>query len=614
MDGSIGIPAARLTRRDFLKSVGASASSIGALSLLPACVAGRDPDAGSGARPNVIVIMTDDQGYGDFGIAGNPVLRTPHLDALAGRSARMSRFYVSPVCAPTRACLMTGRYNFRGRVVDTWRGRALLEPREVTIAEAMRGAGYATGIFGKWHLGDNYPMRPQDQGFEEVLVHRGGGIGQPSDPPGGEGKYTDPVLFHNGERVQERGYCTDVYFDRGMEWMERVHAEGRNFFLYLPTNAPHGPFHDVPRDLYEEYRKLDLSGGRFPQDRGHPLPERANEDRLARIFAMITNIDDNVGRLMERLEALDIDRDTIVVFLTDNGPAGRRYVAGMRGAKASVYEGGIRSPLFVRWPGRLQPGTESDCIAAHIDIMPTLLDACGIPAPPGVALDGRSLLPLLRDPAADWHGRRIVIQAHRGDEPVRYHNFAVIGQRWKLVHDSGFGKETFEGDPSLELYDMQADPLEMRDVAAEHPEVVAELRSVYDAWFDDVGSTRPDNYAPPRIVIGTDREDPVVLTRQDWRSRDRWGASEADGKWLLHAARDGSYDIRALYPPVPAAGEAVIDLGGRVVKVPFESNATEALFSDVPLQKGDLDLRVRLFMAGEERGPWFVEVMRARPR
>jgi arylsulfatase/arylsulfatase A len=265
----------------------------------------------------------------------------------------------------------------------------------------------------------------------------------------------------------------------------------------------------------------------------------------------------------------------------------------------------------VRWPARLQPGTASDRIAAHIDIMPTLLEACGIPAPPGVEMDGRSLLPLLRDTAADWPDRRIVIQAHRGDEPVRYHNIAVLDQRWKLVHPSGFGKETFEGDPAFELYDMQADPLEMGDVAAEYPEIVVELKREYDAWFDDVGSTRPDNYAPPRIVVGTDREDPVVLTRQDWRSRDRWVANEADGKWLLRAARGGSYDIRAHFRPVPAAGEAAVELGSRVFKVPVAENATEALFTGVQLEKGDLDLRVRLFMPGEERGPWHVEVMRS---
>ncbi|MEX2399391.1 MAG: sulfatase-like hydrolase/transferase, partial [Rhodothermales bacterium] len=306
------------------------ASVIGCMAaLLVGCTDVPD-DAGSPGddRPNVILIMTDDQGYGDFGFTGNPVIRTPNLDALSEESVRLSPFYVSPVCAPTRASLMTGRYNYRTRVVDTWLGRAMMEPDEVTVAEVLRDGGYATGIFGKWHLGDNYPMRPRDQGFEEVLVHRGGGIGQPSDPPGGEGAYTDPILFHNGEEVRMEGYCTDIYFDEAMRWMDSAREEGRPFFAYVSTNAPHGPYHDVPEQLYEEYRAMDLSPARFPQDAGHPLPEENDPDRLARIFAMITNIDDNVGRLMQYLEHAGMADNTLVLFLLDNGPNTRRYVAG----------------------------------------------------------------------------------------------------------------------------------------------------------------------------------------------------------------------------------------------------------------------------------------------
>jgi arylsulfatase/arylsulfatase A len=208
--------------------------------------------------------MTDDQGYGDLGATGNPIIETPNIDAMAGRSASMENFYVHPVCAPTRACLMTGRYNYRTRVVDTWVGRAMMEPEETTIAEILQQAGYATGIFGKWHLGDNYPMRPMDQGFGESLVHRGGGIGQPADPAGGEGKYTDPILLDNGKLKKFEGYCTDVYFDRAADWMSKCAAQKRNFFAYIPTNAPHGPFHDVPEDLLERYKKTDLSNNRFP--------------------------------------------------------------------------------------------------------------------------------------------------------------------------------------------------------------------------------------------------------------------------------------------------------------------------------------------------------------
>jgi arylsulfatase/arylsulfatase A len=342
-----------------------------------ACTGAPGPEA----RPNVILIVTDDQGYGDLGVNGNPVIRTPHIDAMAARSARMTQFYVSPVCAPTRASLMTGRYNYRTRAIDTFVGRAMMEPEEVTLAEILRDAGYRTGIFGKWHLGDAYPMRPIDQGFEEALVHRGGGIGQPSDPPGGEGKYTDAILFHNGESVHTEGYCTDVYFGRALNWIGTRHEAGEPFFAYIATNAPHGPFHDVPEGLLAEYREVDLGNERFPQDRGHPLPAEADLDRRARIFAMITNIDENVGRLFGRLDALGLTDDTIVIFMVDNGPNGNRYVAGMKGWKGHVHEGGVRSPFFVHWPGRLKAGHSSDRIAAHIDVLPTVLDATAVPVP-----------------------------------------------------------------------------------------------------------------------------------------------------------------------------------------------------------------------------------------
>ena len=321
------------SRRGFLETVG-----LGATAFCASCAT--SPHGNGDKRPNVVLIITDDQGYGDLGATGNPVIRTPHMDSLARDGASMRHFYVSPVCAPTRASLMTGRYNYRTRVVDTFVGRAMMDPGEITVAEMLRDAGYATGIFGKWHLGDCHPMRPQDQGFEEVLVHRGGGIGQPSDPPGGEGKYTDPVLFHNGRMVQETGYCTDVYFSRAMEWIAACRAARRSFFATIATNAPHGPFHDVPQALLEYYRKQDLRNEAFPQRTGHPLPAKCDEDRRARIFAMISNVDDNIGRLLAQLDTLRIADNTIVIFMLDNGPNERRYVAGYRGQKSDVHAAG----------------------------------------------------------------------------------------------------------------------------------------------------------------------------------------------------------------------------------------------------------------------------------
>ncbi|MEO8351032.1 MAG: arylsulfatase, partial [Chthoniobacteraceae bacterium] len=381
--------------------------------------------AGVAERPNIVLVMTDDQGYGDLGIAGNPVLETPHIDSLARVSASMSRFYVSPVCSPTRACLMTGRYNYRTRVIDTFKGRSMMEPDEVTIAEVLRAAGYRTGIFGKWHLGDNYPLRAQDQGFDESLVLRGGGLAQPSEPIENHEHYTDPILFHNGEQVRTKGYCTDVYFDAALKFIEAAQLAQKPFFAYIATNAPHGPFHDVPDALYQKYKAKDLTPVL--------LGNAKSADTVARVYAMIENIDQNLGRLTEKLDRLGLAENTIVIFMVDNGPNTKRYVGPFRGMKSDVHEGGIRSPFFVRWPARLKAGTVSDRMAAHIDVMPTLLEAADIPPPEGLKFDGRSLLPLLEGKKTEWPTRTIVLQTHRGNKPIRFHQTATIQQRWKLV-------------------------------------------------------------------------------------------------------------------------------------------------------------------------------------
>ena len=276
-------------------------------------------------RPNIVLIMTDDQGIGDLGITGNPVLETPHLDALARAGTWMKNFYVSPVCSPTRASLMTGRYNYRTRVVDTFKGRSMMDPAEVTIAEVLRAAGYATGIFGKWHLGDAYPMRATDQGFEEALTLRGGGLAQPSDPIENNRRYTNPILFHNNRQVQTEGFCTDVYFEGAWSFIASAQRAGRPFFAYIAPNAPHDPVHDVPVALYEKYKAKDLAPVL--------LGQKADADRVARIFAMVENVDENVGRLVARLKSSGLLANTLVIFMCDNGPATLRYVGPMRGKK-----------------------------------------------------------------------------------------------------------------------------------------------------------------------------------------------------------------------------------------------------------------------------------------
>jgi arylsulfatase A-like enzyme len=560
------------------------------------------PGTAAAERPNVVVIMSDDQGGGDYGFVGNDVIRTPELDAMHQRSGFLNRFYVSPVCAPTRASLMTGRYNYRTRCIDTFVGRAMMDSDEVTIAEFLRAAGYRTGIYGKWHLGDNYPLRAMDQGFQDSLVHRGGGIGQPSDPIGAEGKYTDPTLLKNGVETQMKGYCTDIYFDAAMEFISESAKDGQNFFTYIATNAPHGPFHDVPQKLYEDYLNADFSSILV-----HELkPERRKQehDKLARIAAMITNIDENVGRLFRKLDALGIRENTIVVYLNDNGPNTMRFVGDMRGMKTHVDDGGIRSPLLFHWPAKVSPRKTSDALCAHIDVLPTILDACDVDVPAGHKIDGRSFLPLLTGDDANWPARQVVLQAHRGNAPQRFHHFSLHEHPWKLVHPSGFGSESFDGEPKLQLYNLSMDPRQQHNVAAEQPEVMRRLKAAYESWFADVSSSRGDNYAPPRIVIGTRNERQSVLTRQDWRHTEgaNW-APDSNGFWLLEAMEPGSYEVEVIFAADHPAGKATVTAGS--ISMPLQIPADQRRGHNIMLHlpAGKMKLAVDVVFDGKTQGP-----------
>ncbi|MFN3242438.1 MAG: arylsulfatase [Planctomycetota bacterium] len=534
-------------------------------------------------RPNVVLVMTDDQGLGDFGCQGNPVLETPRLDAFARQCPQFERFYVSPVCSPTRASLMTGRYNYRTRVVDTWIGRSMMEPDEVTVAEVLREVGYRTGIFGKWHLGDCYPQRPIDQGFDEALVHRGGGIAQPSEPRENRRRYTDPLLLRNGEVVATKGYCTDVYFDAAMRFVDDAIEREQPFFTYIATNAPHGPFHDVPNDLLAKYLGKDL--------KKVAIGDRPNLDRIARIFAMIENIDQNFGRLLDHLDRRGVADDTVVIFLCDNGPIAGRFVQGLRGAKTSVHEGGIRSPLWVRLPGRNDAALRIDRIAAHIDVMPTICELADAPLPDDRKVDGRSLLPLLQGRRIAWPDRPLVLQTHRGDVPKGGHHFALVGQRWKLLRHSGFGKRELPDQVPLQLFDLQADPGEARDVAAAHPDVVARLLADYRAWFADVSATRPDNYAKPRIVVGDANEPVTVLTRQDWVPADGVGWGH-DGCWLLRLERARKVDVTVVFREQLVVERTSIQAGGKPFVERMVVESDRITYENVPFAVGDVDLQI----------------------
>ncbi|MEX0938080.1 MAG: arylsulfatase [Pirellulales bacterium] len=541
--------------------------------------------AAAQSRPNVVLIMTDDQGWGDLGMNGNDKIRTPRLDGLARQSVVFDRFYVSPVCAPTRACLMTGRYNYRTGVVDTYIGRAMMHSDEVTIAEMLSAAGYRTGIFGKWHLGDNYPLRPNDQGFEDSLVHKGGGIGQPSDPPGGD-HYFNPTLYRNGAAEKTEGYCSDIYTTAAIRFIEQ--SEDRPFFVYLPFNCPHSPFEIADRYV-------------------QPYLETGLDEQTAKIYGMVENIDENVGRLLDALEAKDIAENTIVVFLTDNGPNGQRYNGNMRGVKGSVYEGGIRTACFVRWPTELDAGHRVDQIAAHIDWTPTLLAACGAEPPANVRFDGRNLLPLLRGDRVDWPERTLYLQWHRGDQPQPLRAFAAVGQQYKLVQPRGVQPDANPGDQDLQLYDLQADASESRDLSKEMPDRVASMKEDHLAWFRDVSATR--GYDPPRIQLGTPHEDPVVLTRQDWRGpRAGWGDNSL-GHWEVKNDEPGTYHITVRFAPDESMRTAYFRLGDVEAKGHVNDGERTHAFH-VSLPSGSQRLEAWLDNGDTTTGVQYVEVAR----
>lgn len=537
-------------------------------------------------KPNIIIVMPDDMGYGDMGVTGNKVIRTPNLDRLASESAELTDFYVSPVCSPTRACLMTGRYNYRTRVIDTFKGRSMMDPNEVTIAEALKPAGYTSGIFGKWHLGDNHPMRPQEQGFDDVMIHRGGGLAQPSEAIANKRRYTDPILYRNGKEVQTEGYCTDVYFDAAMDFMKNAAAENKPFFAYIPPNAPHGPYHDVPEDLLNYYKSIDLTPilGKNTSDQ--------HKDTVARVFAMIENIDHNMGRLDQFLKKNDLMDNTLVMFFLDNGPNTMRYVGPFRGMKSNVHEGGIRSCFYARWPAKLKPGHKSDRIAAHIDIMPTLIDIAGVNPPSGVAFDGISVLPLLTSNPGGWNDRTLFIQTHRGDQPVPEHHIGVRSQHWKLVHPTGFGTEQMPDNVPFELYQIMKDPGETTNLATEYPEQLAKMRRAYASWLADVSMTRPDNYAPPRIDIGVPSEPIADLSIQDWRvpkNATGWGDG---GTWFVNVKEHGPYSIELQFDTAPGARYMEVHVGDQKFPLEIEDGKTSVTIDNVELQTGKSTVRV----------------------
>ncbi|MFZ5831056.1 MAG: arylsulfatase [Planctomycetota bacterium] len=512
------------------------------------------------ARPNVILLLTDDQGYGELSSHGNPVLKTPNLDHLRSQSIRLTDFHVAPMCTPTRGQLMTGVDALRNGAMNVSSGRTLLRRELPTMPQLFAAAGYATGIFGKWHLGDSYPYRPEDRGFGEALWFPSSHIG--SVPDQWQNDYFDDTYIRNGKRQRYQGYTTDVFFREAMDWIGRQGAAGKPFLCYLPTAAPHSP-HYVPARYRERMQAtFDAARGKLP------IKLQGSAEQLVRYLAMIANIDDNLGRLEQFLGERGLRENTILIFMTDNGSTfGPRYFnAGMRGNKTTLWEGGHRVPCFVRWPaGGLRAPCDVSGLCQVQDIFPTLLELCGVPAPANARFDGISLAPVLAGKAEPPADRMLVINYSRMPIGVtqptpanpavpRREGAAVLWQRWRLLEDH-------------ELYDLAGDPLQERNVIEEHPEVAARLRAHLDAWWGGVREVC--NELQPS-VIGSDAQNPVTLTACEWADvfidqqlQVRRGERK-NGLWHVEVAQAGKYTFELRRYP----SESGLKLTDAVVATP----------------------------------------------
>jgi arylsulfatase A-like enzyme len=481
-------------------------------SVVPAAAAAEPP---LDRRPNVLIVLLDDAGYGDFSCHGNPVSKTPEIDKLQRGSIRFTDFHVCPMCTPTRSQILTGRDALANGAMNVCNGRSLLRRNIPTAADIFAANGYRTGHFGKWHLGDNYPYRPHDRGFHETIYLKSYGIGAAA------GHWNnccfDDRYFHNGTERKFPGYNTDVFFAEAMKFMKAEHARGKPFFVYLPLTAVHGPLW-----VADKYRLLY-------KDLTPPLDA---------YFGTLANVDENMGKLEAFLQAEGLKDDTIVVFLSDNGvargPALRLFNAGMRGWKTTLYEGGHRLPCFLRWPGgRLRPACDLDGVTQCQDLLPTLVGLCGLKKA-DVPFDGTDLAPVLRSDKEAVPDRILVVQYSRQDAPRPGKGDAcVMWQRWRLVGDQ-------------ELYDLKSDPGQETNIIDKHPAVVQKMRAHYDKWWAKV---EPGVNELSAITIGSDVENPTALSSTDWQDvalpesdQVRRGQA-ANGPWNVQVEKAGDYEI-----------------------------------------------------------------------
>jgi arylsulfatase A-like enzyme len=514
-------------------------------------------DGAGATKPNIVVILADDQGWGDLGVHGNTNLETPHIDSLARSGALFERFFVCPVCSPTRAEFLTGRYHPRGGVRGVSTGGERLDLDEKTIAEAFKAAGYATGAFGKWHNGTQWPYHPNARGFDEYYGFTSGHWGS----------YFDPPLDHNGQLVQGKGYLADDFTDHAMAFINQHQA--RPFFCYVPFNTPHSPM-QVPERFHQKSANAELK-------MRHRDAKVEDVDFTRAALAMCENIDWNVGRILDRLDELKLADKTIVVYFSDNGPNSWRWNGGMKGRKGSLDEGGLRVPLLIRWPGRIPAGLRIPQIAGAIDLLPTLADMAEVKISGDKPLDGISLKPLLISSAANWPER--LIFSHWNEK------VSVRSEQYRL-------------DDAGQLFDMLADPGQEHDLAAERSDVAARLSNARTAWrLEMLRELGRDDRAVP---VGY-REAPLTqLPARDGVAHggikrsaaapncsffQNWTSTADSMTWDIGVATTGDYEASVYYTCAP-------DDIGSLVELEFRGSRVEAVVSepnDPPLRGAEHD-------------------------
>lgn len=516
-------------------------------------------------RPNVVFILSDNQSYWEFGCHGNPVVKTPNIDRLAQQSVDFSRFYATPYCSPSRAEFLTGRYAMRYGIYNTIGGVSQLPGSATTMAEIFRENGYRTGMFGKWHLGESFPMRPEDQGFDEAFWHGGGGVGQLPDYYGNT--LFDTTFIENDKPVPTKGFCTDQIFDRAIRFIEE-HQE-KNFFCYLPTPVTHKPW-AAPDKYKQPYEAMGMKSGD------------------AAGYGQMTNLDENVGRLLTTLDQLKLRKNTILVFATDQGmgreaPAKDMSLPQIRGGHRA-YDWANHVSFMIRYPDRIkQTGYVQDKLAGSVDILPTLATWCDLKLKQADKLDGVSLAKNLENPKRNWPDRTMITQCPRGRVPKEWHNAVVRKQNWRLTGPS-------------ELFDITNDPRQTNNVAASHPQIVAGLGKVYAAWWREFDGDRP---GIPRAVVGHPDRSEVRLTSMDWyQGGSPWNQGNirrgrAKGTWAIEVAKTGRYRVELRRYPreadLPAqAVSASATIGDTKASCELEGNAKSAVFT-MDLTKGEHD-------------------------